>query len=144
MRIVTVFSAALVFTLAGCSSQDNIESTSSRGSYAFDYGPTVDTPTIEHVIHFEEGNATLSDDAKRYLEPHIQHLISKPWLGINVQGSSSKTGSFSANYDLGLKRAAAVRGHLIAQGVDETQVTVTSVGEIDVPGFENRTVVLSY
>lgn len=143
MRNHTILSAVFIAALTGCSSNEETQVT--HQPFPFDYGNKMITaPTIEHIISFDEGSSTLTEVAKDALKPHIKHLIANPWSSVRLQGSASKSGDIALNYEIGLKRATAVKDQLLAEGVDESQVSISSVGKIDVLEFPSRTVVLSY
>ena len=50
-------------------------------------------------------------------------------LTVNVEGNCDEWGSDEYNYALGLKRATAAKDALVAQGVNESRISVVSYGE---------------
>lgn len=50
-------------------------------------------------------------------------------LTVKVEGNCDEWGSDEYNYALGLKRATAAKDALVAQGVNESRISVVSYGE---------------
>ena len=87
------------------------------------------TDVLHDDIFFEIGRKGLSDDGRAALLRHAEFLKSEPGWGIVLQGYTDQQGSMSYNRILGLKRAEAVKQHLITLGVPETSIRTVSLGE---------------
>jgi peptidoglycan-associated lipoprotein len=82
------------------------------------------------VIYFDYDSFQLSPDARDALEQNAQWIRSHPELTIRVEGHCDERGTEEYNYNLGQKRAQAVREHLVSLGVDETRLHTWSWGEL--------------
>jgi outer membrane protein OmpA-like peptidoglycan-associated protein len=84
-------------------------------------------------VNFGFGRAALRPAAVPVLQRLAQQLNAPALAGvpIDIRGYTDSIGSDSANYILGLARAAAVRAELIRDGVDPTRLSVSSGGKSD-------------
>ena len=88
-------------------------------------------PTPVFVLNFRFESDALTPEA-RALVPQILKIVRQhPLANVVVTGHTDTMGTPRANYELGLKRAAAVRNLLVAAGLDATRIEVSSLGETD-------------
>ena len=78
-------------------------------------------------VTFEEGSATLTEDARVALDLLANRLLRAP-ARVEVSGHTSNTGSLEFNMTLSQQRADAVRDHLISQGVPADSITAKGYG----------------
>ena len=83
------------------------------------------------VLNFQFDSDELTEEA-RALVPEILRVVNdRPAPEVDVVGHTDTTGTPDGNYQLGMKRAATVRGLLLKVGLDEPLVEVRSHGEAD-------------
>jgi outer membrane protein OmpA-like peptidoglycan-associated protein len=83
----------------------------------------------QFTLHFRFESDELTAES-RALVPEILAVVKKrPLPEVVVTGHTDTTGSSSSNFELGLKRAAMVRGLLVEAGLDPTSIEVASHGE---------------
>jgi len=89
-------------------------------------------------VQFATGAATLTASAREALARFAGIVASYPGLRFNVEGHTDNTGSVTANNDLSLRRAIAVRDYLIGQGVAASTIDVSGFGSAQ-PIADNAT-----
>jgi len=80
---------------------------------------------------FPFGKSSLEDfspEGLQALDALVERLRQRPVAEINVIGHSDRIGNAEANRRLSLRRAEAVRDYLVAEGIDEDQLTVAGWG----------------
>ena len=88
-------------------------------------------PTPVFVLHFRFESDALTAES-RALVPQILKVVKQhPLASVVVTGHTDTMGTPSANFELGLKRATAVRNLLVAAGLDQTRIELSSLGETD-------------
>lgn len=80
-------------------------------------------------IHFDLDQAKIRSSDARLLQDNARWLKSRRDMTIVIGGHADERGSDDHNLKLGERRANAVRGYLIAQGVEADRVTTASYGE---------------
>ena len=90
---------------------------------------TRSTDILHDDIHFEIGRKGLTDEGRAALQRHAEFLKNESDWGVLVQGYTDQQGSMSFNKTLGMKRAEAIKQHLIALGVPESSIRTVSLGE---------------
>ena len=83
---------------------------------------------LKNVL-FDLDQAKIRSGDARLLQEHARWLKSQRSLTVMIDGHADERGSDEHNMKLGERRAHAVRGYLIAQGVEANRVTITSHGE---------------
>ncbi|MDR1085007.1 MAG: OmpA family protein [Deltaproteobacteria bacterium] len=81
--------------------------------------------------------ATFFDHDKSVIKsaflPHVRQaarvLANNPGIQVTLVGHTDSTGTEEYNYDLGYRRAEAVRRELVRQGVTESRLSISSEGE---------------
>jgi outer membrane protein OmpA-like peptidoglycan-associated protein len=91
--------------------------------------------TFNDII-FDFDRDVLRPDALPVLQQVLAALRADPALQFQIEGHASAEGTSEYNFALGERRAGAVRGYLIAQGIDAGRLSTISYGE-ERPRFEN-------
>jgi outer membrane protein OmpA-like peptidoglycan-associated protein len=94
--------------------------------------PSVDKPEVmrKYVIRFPFDRVSPGPDDQEVLDTLVQVLVSHPELPVTIEGHTSAEGSERYNLRLGLRRALAIKNHLIAAGIAESRIIrVVSYGE---------------
>jgi peptidoglycan-associated lipoprotein len=143
---ICVSALAILAMLSGCSTPTPVNQTSQATIKSFT--TPVNKNLVQHFVFFDFDEITLPADIADILAPHAKSLIANPDRRVLIEGLADETGDYHYNYVLGLKRANSVAKALLAQGVDESQVIVSSLG-IERPlnkssDKRNRRVVLAY
>jgi outer membrane protein OmpA-like peptidoglycan-associated protein len=89
-------------------------------------------------VQFATGTANLSGAAREALARFSGIVASYPGLRFNVEGHTDNVGSATANNELSLRRAIAVRDYLISQGVAASTIDVAGLGSSR-PAADNST-----
>jgi outer membrane protein OmpA-like peptidoglycan-associated protein len=84
--------------------------------------------TLNDVL-FAPNTANIEPGAKQNLYPLITFLREHPTRQVSIAGYTDNTGSESYNRDLSQRRAEAVRGFLIQNGIQSDRVTAHGFGE---------------
>lgn len=80
-------------------------------------------------VHFDYNESRIRKEDKRTLADDAQVLMDNPNVTIVVEGHCDERGTTAYNLALGERRAEAVRRHLVALGVAESQLKTVSHGE---------------
>jgi peptidoglycan-associated lipoprotein len=148
---------AIVFLFTGCSQKTpTVDMTGDRDSSAYDADSKVSG--IGGIDKEQVGSEDLSSNLARLvasleqnsnkiyfgfdkfsISPEMQSVIEQNarlfntsearQLSIKVEGNCDEWGTDEYNYALGLKRAKSVKDALVAQGVDESRISIVSYGE---------------
>ncbi len=94
--------------------------------------------TLSGAVLFATGEHKLLPIAKEKLNEVAQALIDQGYGKIIVEGHTDSQGSESFNEELSLKRANAVRSHLVSQGIEADKIVAKGLGESR-PVATNRT-----
>lgn len=89
-------------------------------------------------VNFESNSAKLSGESYPILYDVAKTLLMNPNMKVEIQGYTDNVGSESYNKTLGQRRAEAVKGFLIAKGVNANRLTAVSFGE-SIPVADNKT-----
>jgi len=90
--------------------------------------PTLFKPVVAPYIYFAFDESTLSEDAKARLVTYVE-AIQDTELDIYVEGHTDWIGGESYNDSLSLRRARAVRDHLVTLGIDAERIQAVGLGE---------------
>lgn len=100
--------------------------------------PPTDTPVLTpppkqmvvfEDIYFQPGEAGLSDAGRSVVDAVATSLRQNPDVRVSLEGHTAATGEREYNLALGERRAAAVRDHLIQQGIEPGRLRIVSYGE---------------
>jgi outer membrane protein OmpA-like peptidoglycan-associated protein len=83
------------------------------------------------TLQFLFESDSLTDESRSLLPKILQSARTRPFPDVAVIGHTDTTGSATGNYELGLRRANAIRGRLVDAGIDRALIDVTSHGEAD-------------
>ena len=92
---------------------------------------TLPPPPRHFTVNFEFGSETLTDDSRAVFPEFLRVVAERPLPNVIVIGHTDTSGSAATNYELGLRRAQAVRDLLVAAGLAASSVEVVSHGEGD-------------
>ena len=84
-------------------------------------------PELDDYVESEE----LTDESRALLPQILQAVRNRPFPDVAVVGHTDTTGTNAGNYELGLRRANAIRGRLLEAGIDAALIEVSSHGESD-------------
>jgi len=85
----------------------------------------------QFTLHFLFESDTLTDESRALLPQILQAAKNRPFPDVAVIGHTDTAGTSAGNYELGLRRANAIRSRLIEAGIDRALIDVTSHGEAD-------------
>src|SRR5215470_5277191 len=80
-------------------------------------------------IHFDFDKYAIRPGDAKILDANAAWLRSKPDLLVLIEGHCDERGTNEYNLTLGERRARAAMSHLVAQGVQQTRITILSYGE---------------
>ncbi len=83
--------------------------------------PVSSPPGASLVVHFATGKSTLDAEALRLLKGFAPAMRDGS-NAIDVTGFADRSGSYAANVELARRRALAVRGALLAEGIPEARL----------------------
>jgi len=92
---------------------------------------TLPAPPQIFLLYFRFESEELTDESRALLPQVLQAVRNRPFPDVAVVGHTDTTGTNASNYELGLRRANAIRGRLIESGVDAGLIEVSSHGESD-------------
>lgn len=84
---------------------------------------------IGNKVYFNVDSSVLSSEARNRLEKQARWLLAHPMIIVTIEGHCDERGLSERNNELGLKRAEAVRAHLITHGVDQSRLVTVSYGK---------------
>lgn len=89
-------------------------------------------PAAQHfTLQFRFESDELTEESRAVVGDILQAVKKRPVPEVAVIGHTDTTGTSTANYELGLKRASMIRSLLIATGLNKSLIEVTSHGEGD-------------
>lgn len=136
-----LFITVLATSLIGCAAHQHEDV---YESYDDSVIPIYFDARHKHVVEFEYDSAELPFDAAEVVEPHVRYLLEHPDVLVALQGNASSEGGKLYNYQLGLKRAEAVKSLMLELGITEDRISVLSIGENRAEFTPNRSVIISY
>jgi outer membrane protein OmpA-like peptidoglycan-associated protein len=130
--------------LNGCGTADNMVKTQATAQDApnpqtQDFSPWGDVSQSENGIHvtlsgdslFKIGRSHLSPDGVRKIDAIAAALLKHPGDRVTVLEYTDNTGSDVRNLKLSQRRADALKGELVKQGVPLDKVTAVGKGDAD-------------
>ena len=109
-------------------------------------------PAPQHfTLYFRFESDELTDQSRAQLPQILQAVKDRAFPDVAAIGHTDTTGTSAINFQLGLRRANAIRNRLVETGVDASVIEVSSHGEADllvktadeVPESRNRRVEIS-
>jgi outer membrane protein OmpA-like peptidoglycan-associated protein len=92
---------------------------------------TLPAAPAHFTLHFLFESDALTDESRALLPQILEAARNRPFPDVAVIGHTDTTGAAAVNYELGLRRANAIRGRLVEAGVERGLIDVTSHGEAD-------------
>jgi len=84
---------------------------------------------LSMTVHFDYDRASIRADDQATLDTKVAILQANPMLTIQITGHCDERGSDEYNLALGNRRALSAKQYLIDRGIDESRITVSSMGE---------------
>lgn len=81
------------------------------------------------TVYFEFNSSVLSRATVDKLNRNIEILKSNPNVKIQIEGHCDERGSVQFNLALGEKRASSVSEHFIGQGIENSRISIISLGK---------------
>jgi outer membrane protein OmpA-like peptidoglycan-associated protein len=89
-------------------------------------------PAPQHfMLYFRFESEELTDESHALMPQILQAVKDQPFPDVAVVGHTDTTGTRSGNFELGLRRARAIRARLVEAGVAAPVIDVSSHGEVD-------------
>jgi len=159
MKKTLLYSGIVLMLLAGCSSKEPaIDETQGASSVPVQSAAEADTVVVDEnggvssmsegtgvesgeetmsslekqmqSIYFAFDKYDISTEASEKLQANAVLAKSKAAnFNIKIEGNCDEWGSDEYNFALGLKRAKAAKDSLMAEGVDDSRITMVSYGE---------------
>jgi outer membrane protein OmpA-like peptidoglycan-associated protein len=85
--------------------------------------------TLASEVLFDFNKSLIKPAGAQALAPVVQALRDQPTLRAELVGHTDSVGSDQYNQRLSLRRAEAVRNHLVSQGINPARITVDGMGE---------------
>lgn len=85
----------------------------------------------QFTLYFLFESDTLTDESRALLPQILEAARTRPFPDVAVIGHTDTAGTSAGNFELGLRRANAIRSRLVEAGVDRALIDVTSHGEAD-------------
>ncbi|MCC6724412.1 MAG: PorP/SprF family type IX secretion system membrane protein [Saprospiraceae bacterium] len=104
-----------------------------RGQKAYNGCPSEATAAgiePDFVVVFQTAEATITADDKAELDAFAEQLKQAPTAKLIISGHTDNEGTVDYNYELGLRRARAVRDYLRRVGISMERMEVMSYGEV--------------
>ena len=134
MKKTTFFATfTAIFTLLACALQNELGLTNNTGKGVIVSSPNVGTQTVTQsasnsTILFSADSATLTEAAKAQLAT-ASLALKNASRNIRIVGHADEAGSREYNLALGAQRAAAVRDFLVMNGILNSNVSISTVGQ---------------
>ncbi|MCX8038768.1 MAG: peptidoglycan-associated lipoprotein Pal [Candidatus Sumerlaeia bacterium] len=81
------------------------------------------------TVYFDYDSAQLREDAKEILRENARWLQEHPQVEVQVQGHCDERGTVEYNFNLGQRRADAVKAFLVGLGVAPNRIHTISYGK---------------
>jgi outer membrane protein OmpA-like peptidoglycan-associated protein len=86
-------------------------------------------PARRFLLYFDTGDVSLTAESRALVPDILATVKDRSVPAVSIVGHTDTTGAAAANVALGLRRAELIRGQLVAAGLDNRLVEVTSHGE---------------
>jgi len=87
------------------------------------------TANVGDLVHFQEDSSALTGQSRSILRGQARWLNQYPQYGVVIQGHADERGTREYNLALGARRAMAVKGFLVRQGVNGARIRTISYGK---------------
>ena len=91
-----------------------------------------------HGVFFDFDKATIKPKFKSMFDNAVEVMNRNPSLTVRIEGHTDSVGSAKYNMGLSIRRAQAVKDHLVKMGIAPSRLTVKGFGESD-PARSNDT-----
>jgi len=92
---------------------------------------TLPPPPLHFTLYFRFDSEELTDESRKVVQEVLQTVKTQPVPDVIVIGHTDTTGSQASNFELGLRRANAVRSLLIEAGLMPASIDARSHGELE-------------
>jgi outer membrane protein OmpA-like peptidoglycan-associated protein len=92
---------------------------------------TLPPAPMHFTLYFRFDSEELTDDSRKLVQEVLQRVKSQPVPDVIVVGHTDTTGSSASNFELGMRRANAVRSLLIDAGLSAAAIDASSHGELE-------------
>ncbi|MFW5876468.1 MAG: OmpA family protein [Myxococcota bacterium] len=110
-----------------------VESTTDLGT-----GDTGDGSCTIEAVYFEFDSANLRSSARNQIQSNVDCMREKDISKLHLTGHTDPRGTEEYNLALGDRRARSVRDYMSDLGMDESDVTVSSMGEEMATGTDEQ------
>lgn len=87
------------------------------------------TANVGDLVHFQEDSSALTGQAQATLRGQARWLNQYPQYAVVIEGHADERGTREYNLALGARRAMAVKGFLVRQGVNSARIRTISYGK---------------
>lgn len=91
-----------------------------------------DEARVERVdlktVYFDYDKYTLKSQAIKALKENLAWLKTNPTANLQIEGHCDERGTEEYNFNLGEKRANAVKNYLVSAGISHSRISVVSYG----------------
>lgn len=91
--------------------------------------PAQEEEIVLSPVYFEFNRFDLRSDAQAVLQENLKVLRGRPGLKVELEGNCDELGTEEYNFDLGMKRAQAVRQFLLDRGIESSRLSTASYGK---------------
>ncbi|MCE5231299.1 OmpA family protein [bacterium] len=91
-------------------------------------GQLVPLPEMK-VIYFGYDKFNIRPDQLDAMEANVKYLKENSDIKLYITGHCDERGSIEYNFNLGMKRASAVRDYLVSKGIPAAQIEIGSKGK---------------
>ena len=84
----------------------------------------------EHIIYFAFDRSSVQSEYAELLAAHADYLVKNPNVTIVIEGHADERGTPEYNIALGERRAKAVEDYLVNLGVQDSQISTVSYGDL--------------
>jgi outer membrane protein OmpA-like peptidoglycan-associated protein len=92
---------------------------------------TLPPPPLHFTLYFRFDSEDLTDESRKIVQDVLRTVKAQPVPDVVVIGHTDTTGSQASNFELGLRRANAVRTLLIDAGLNSSAIDARSHGELE-------------
>jgi peptidoglycan-associated lipoprotein len=92
---------------------------------------TLPPPPLHFTLFFRFDSEELTDESRKLVQEVLQSVKKQPVPDVVVIGHTDTTGSAASNFELGMRRANAVRSLLIDAGLSAAAIDARSHGELE-------------